>query len=75
MPKCKVALPKCLFHVTTQIEKYSNRTISTFGLVTKSPFTYTMQLYNKLIISIAIAVHDVYMHLRHIVCMMTLSSK
>ena len=33
MVKGRVAPPKCLFHVANQIEKYSNRTISTFDLV------------------------------------------
>ena len=35
MVKGRVASPKCLFHFGTQTEKsiYSNRAISTFGLV------------------------------------------
>ena len=34
----------------------------------------TIQLYNQLIISLVIAVHDVYMQLRYIICMMLLLS-
>ena len=47
MIKDKVAPPKCLFHVATHIEIYSNRAISTFNFVKNwHYFSNTTELYN-----------------------------
>ena len=50
----RVAPPKCLYYIATQIKRsvYSNRTVSKYST--------SIQLYNQLIISLVIAVHDVY---------------
>ena len=53
MAKCKVAPPKYLFHVTSQIKisTYSNRAISTFGLVKNwhllTPYSYITSSYQS----------------------------
>ena len=65
MVKGRVTPPKCLFHVATQIEKDQYTLIEQPALLILA-FTNGIQLYNELIISIAIAVHDVYMQLRYI---------
>ena len=61
--KGRVAPPKYLLHVVTQTEKsiYSNSTISTFDLVKNWQLLTPHSACNYLIISFAIALHNVYM--------------
>ena len=75
MVKCRVAPPKYLFHVTTQTEKdrYTLIEQSAQWVLLKIGIyiTNTIQLYNY-IISLPIALHNVYMQLRYIMCMILL---
>ena len=68
----RVAPPKCLLNVATQIEKDQYTLIEqSVRLILLMAFTNAVQLYKKLI-SLAIAVHDMYiMQLRYIMCMMS----
>ena len=61
MVKGVVVPPKCLFYVETQTEKDQYTLIEQSAhLVLKLAFTNTTQLYDQLIIRLAIALHDVY---------------
>ena len=67
MVKGKMASSKCLLFVVTQIKQIntSNRTVGTLVLL-KLAFTNSIQLYKFLMISLAIAVHDVFVQLRNV---------
>ena len=73
MVKGRVAPPKCLFRVATETGQDQCTLIEQSAHLVLV-FANTTQLYNLLIINLAIALHDVYMQLRYTMCMISLLS-
>ena len=66
--------PKSLFHVVTQIEKDRYTLIEQSTHYIWSNTTHSYIESHQFIISLAIALHDAYMQLSHIMCIMSLLS-
>ena len=61
MVKGRVAPPKCWFNIATQIkDQYTLIVQSAHLVLLKLAFTNAIQLYNLLMITLVIALYDVY---------------